>query len=112
MAAKERREKLDPEDWAGARLLGRLVPAVRTPEGIRALEKDLRPASAESVERYLEGKFGDGLADVRAAMERLAGAMFPQELNQCGFAIHEAFRPAVPAGAQQVNLTWTGSLPS
>ena len=45
-AAEERREKLDPEDWVGVRLLGRLVPAVRTPEGIRALEKDFRPASA------------------------------------------------------------------
>ena len=50
-AAKERREKLDPEDWVGVRLLGRLVPAVRTPEGSRALETDLRPASA-SMRRF------------------------------------------------------------
>src|SRR5919202_6223837 len=83
-AAEERREKLDPEDWVGVRLLGRLVRAVRTPEGLRALEKDFRPASAESVERYLESKFGEHLPDVRAAMERLAGSM-PR-----GFGLYEA----------------------
>ncbi len=67
---------------------------------IRALAKDFRPASAESVERYLESKFGDDLAEVRAAMERLAGSISPKELNQRGFGLYEAFRPAVPAGAR------------
>jgi hypothetical protein len=99
-AAEERREKLDPEDRVGVRRLGRLVPAVRTPEGIRALEKDLRPASAASVERDLESKFEDGLAEVRAAMQRLAGSMSPEVLNRRGFGLYEAFRPAVPAGGR------------
>jgi hypothetical protein len=99
-AAEERREKLDPEDRVGVRLLGRLVPAVRTPEGIRALEKDLRPASAASVERDLESKSEDGPAEVRAAMQRLAGSMSPEVLNRRGFGLYEAFRPAVPAGGR------------
>ena len=73
---------------------------MRTPEGIRALEKDFRPASAESVERYLESKFGEYLAEVRAAMEGLAASLSPEELNRRGFALYEAFRPAVPAGAR------------
>ena len=99
-AAEERREKLEAEDTVGVRLLGRVVPAVRTAEGIRALEKDYRPASAESVERYLASKFGEHLNEARGAMERLAGSMSPKELNQRGFALYEAFRPSVPAGAR------------
>jgi hypothetical protein len=76
------------------------VPSVHTPDGIRALEKDYRPASTASVERYLASKFGDHLEHVRAAMEQLAGSMSPEELNRRGFALYEEFRPAVPAGAQ------------
>ena len=98
--AEERRHELEPEDTVGVRLLGRVVPAVRTAEGIRALEKDFRPASAASVERYLVSKFGDHLYEARAAMEQLAGSMAPKELNRRGFGLHEAFRPAVPAGAR------------
>src|SRR3954466_12888063 len=58
-AAEERRERLKPNETFGVRLLGRTVPAIRTPDGIRAMEKDFRPASAASVERYLASKFGD-----------------------------------------------------
>ena len=74
--------------------------AVRTAEGIRALEKDFRPASAAGVERYLASKFGDNLDEARAAMERLAGSMPPKELNRRGFGLYEAFRPSVPAGTR------------
>src|SRR5215204_3989566 len=48
-AAEERREQLDLEDTFGVRLLGRIVPSIRTPDGIRALEKNFRPASADNV---------------------------------------------------------------
>jgi len=55
--AEERRERLKPDETFGVRLLGRTVPAIRTPDGIRAaIEKDFRPASAASVERYLASK--------------------------------------------------------
>src|SRR3954447_5491572 len=99
-AAEERREGLKPDETFGVRLLGRTVPAIRTPDGIRAMEKDFRPASAASVGRYLAGKFGDHLDEVRAAMEQLAASQSPDELNRHGFALYEAFRPAIPAGAR------------
>jgi hypothetical protein len=35
-AAKERRERLQPDEAFGVRLLGRTVPAIRTPGGLRA----------------------------------------------------------------------------
>ncbi len=99
-AAEARRESLDPDDTFGVRLLGRIVPAVRTPDGIRALEKDFRPASADSVRRYLASKFKGDLDRVRGAMEQLAASLPPEELNRRGFALYEAFRPDIPAGAQ------------
>ena len=56
--------------------------------------------AAASVERYLASKFGDHFDEVRAAMEQLAASLSPEELNRRGFALYEAFRPAVPAGAR------------
>jgi hypothetical protein len=98
-AAEERREHLEPETL-GVRLLGRIVPAVHTPDGVRALEKDFRPASADSVRRYLASKFKGDLDRVRTAMQTLAASLSPEELNRRGFALYEEFRPDVPAGAQ------------
>ena len=98
--AQERRESLKPDKTLSVRLLGRTVPAIRTPDGIRALEKDFRPASAASVERYLASKFGNHMEEVRTAMEQLAASLSPEELNRRGFALYEAFRPAIPAGAR------------
>jgi hypothetical protein len=40
------------------------------------------------------------LDEVRAAMEQLAASLSPEELNRRGFALYEAFRPAIPAGAR------------
>src|SRR3954465_6211807 len=47
--AEERRERLKPDEAFGVRLLGRTVPVIRTPDGIRAMEKDFRPASAAGI---------------------------------------------------------------
>ncbi len=33
-------------------------------------------------------------------MEQLAASLLPEELNRRGFALYEAFRPAIPAGAR------------
>src|SRR5690348_8941492 len=79
-AAEERRDRLNPDEPFGVRLLGWTVPALGTPDGIRAMEKDFRAASAAGVERYLASKFGDHLEEVRAAMEQLAASLSPQEL--------------------------------
>jgi hypothetical protein len=51
------------------RLLGRMIPVVRTPEGLLAVEKG-KAGSPASVERYLRSKFGDALGEVRAPGRR------------------------------------------
>ena len=78
-------------------LLHRAVPAVRTPEGVRALDKD-KPANPRSVERYLRSKFADRYDDAREAMEKLARALPPRKLAAAAYALYEEFRPSVPAG--------------
>jgi hypothetical protein len=78
-------------------LLQRAVPARRTDDGIRALAGG-RPASPESVERYLEARFGDQLDRVRRAMVELAASVPKGELEEQAFGWYERFRPAVPAG--------------
>jgi hypothetical protein len=78
-------------------LMGRTIPVVRTPEGLRALDKD-KPTQPGSVERYLAGKFGADLEPVRAAMQALAGSLPPAELARRAFALYKRFRPAVPEG--------------
>jgi hypothetical protein len=78
-------------------LLGRHVPVVKTPEGLRAAA-DGRPDTPESVVRYLESKFGEHLAAARAAMAALARSVPKDELNERAFALYEAFRPDTPAG--------------
>lgn len=77
-------------------LLGRRIPAMATPEGLRALVKDA-PGSPQSVERYLHGKFGEALSAVRVEMERLAQAHSPRDLAENAFKLYEAFRPEVPS---------------
>jgi hypothetical protein len=99
-AAEERRQEPEPDDTVGVRLLGCVVPAVRTAEGVRALKRDFRSASVASVGRYLASKFGDHMAKARAAMERLAASIPPKELNRRAFALYKTLRPAVLAGVQ------------
>ena len=79
-------------------LLGRAVPVLHTGEGLRAVGKDQKPVTPESVERYLTSKFGEALPTVRRAMEKLANSRAPETLADEGFRLYEAFRPGVPAG--------------
>ena len=81
-------------------LLGRALPAVNTDQGVRAVIKS-KPIDPEGVERYLEGKFGDALPEVRKAMTKLASAFKPDELAQKGFGLYEQFRPTIPDGVQE-----------
>jgi hypothetical protein len=97
-AAKEEKKKpRGPGKEEMLTLLGRPIPAIHTPDGLRAaiLGEVIDP---ESVERYLNQKFGDDLQAVRAAMEALAKAYKPEQLNVRGFELYEAFRPKVPEG--------------
>jgi hypothetical protein len=85
----------------GARieLMGRLVPAVGTGRGLRATSKG-EPIEPESVERYLEQKFGEHLKDVESAMQALAKSYAPRMIAAEAFALYEAFRPGVPDGTK------------
>ena len=80
-------------------LLGRSVPAVRTADGLRALERG-KPTDPAAVERYLESKFGESLAAARAAMTSLARAIPPRMLAAEAFSLYERFRPRIPAGVR------------
>jgi len=80
-------------------LLHRAVPSVQTPEGLRALSKD-RPIPPASVERYLQGKFGDRLDDARKAMELPAQSWPSGELAGQAYHLYERFRPSIPAGVR------------
>jgi hypothetical protein len=72
---------------------------VRSKHGLRASIKGEEVESAP-VRKDLESKFGEDLADVRAAMQALAQAYQPEALNERAFALYERFRPAVPKGKQ------------
>lgn len=80
-------------------VLGRTVPAVNTKDGIRATIKG-KPISPGSVERYLEGKFGDDLSRVKKAMQKLAKAYKPKELADAAYPLYEQFRPKIPTGVK------------
>jgi len=79
-------------------LLHRAVPVMRTAQGLRAVSKD-KPVSPESVQRYLESKFGASLDAVEQALQTLARSLTADELASRAYELYEAFRPDVPAGA-------------
>ena len=78
-------------------LLHRAVPAKHTDEGLRALRGD-SPIRPESVQKYLEGKFGDALEDVSRAMLELGRSLPAPELAGKAYSLYEKFRPEIPPG--------------
>ena len=92
---KAREQKRSEQFWV--ELLGRHVPVINTPEGIRALNK-AKPVDAVGVEKYLKGKFGDSLSAARGAMSTMAKAFEPDQLANEAFRLYETFRPGVPEG--------------
>src|SRR5512139_3523252 len=94
---KEQRRKMRKDETVTIDLLHRAVPAKHADEGLRALsgESPIRP---ESVQKYLEGKFGDALEDVSRAMLELAKSMPPPQLAERAYALYEKFRPDIPPG--------------
>jgi hypothetical protein len=78
-------------------LLGRGIPAIKTPKGLRASIKG-ETIRAESVDSYLKQKFGEDLEEARAAMEELASAFTPTQLESKAYDLYEKFRPEIPEG--------------
>jgi hypothetical protein len=93
---KERKEK-EPAKSEFIEVLGRGVPAIKTPKGLRAAI-DGEPIHAESVDTYLKQKFKDDYEDSRAAMEELAKAYTPKQLENKAYGLYEKFRPEIPEG--------------
>ena len=93
----ERQRQRQLEEVFSVEILGRPVPAVNTADGIRAVDKD-KPVSPQSVQRYLETKFGDTLPQVQAAFEALADSYSPEELKVKAYQLYVAFRPNIPEG--------------
>ena len=93
----EKRKKLKHGEELQVNLLQRTVPVIRTKEGLRAVSKG-NPIAPESVQRYLEGKFGDAFAAARNAMAALAKSLPPADLAATAYPLYEKFRPEIPAG--------------
>ena len=80
-------------------IVGRAVPTIQTPQGVRATLKG-KPVDPGSVQRYLEQKFGPDLDEVQAALEKLAKAYKRDELAAKAYDLYERFRPTVPEGTR------------
>lgn len=78
-------------------VLGRDVPVLKTPRGLRAAIKG-EAIHAGSVQSYLEQKFKDDLDETRKAMEKLAKAYTPKQLEKQAYDLYEKFRPEIPEG--------------
>ncbi len=109
---KESKKKEKPAEPEFIEILGRGIPAVKTPKGLRAAIKG-EAIHAASVETYLKQKFKDDLDDASHAMEKLAKAYPPKQLESKAYDLYEKFRPEIPegtkAGAQKANWIWTTS---
>lgn len=96
---KEERTKPDKDEVELIELLGRGIPTVKTSKGVRASIKgdEIDP---ESVETYLKQKFKDDYDDTRDAMEKLAKAFTPKQLENKAYDLYEKFRPEIPEGTK------------
>ena len=84
---KKVRERERGEEFR-VELLGRALTAAKTDQGVRAVVES-KPIEPGTVERYLDGKFGEGLTEARKAMAKLVDALDPDELAERGFSIYE-----------------------
>jgi hypothetical protein len=98
-AGAEPVRKKESQETSYVELMGRALPVVNTSAGLRAIAKD-EPVTPESVERYLQGKFGENLPEVRQAMEALSRAFTPEVLAVRAFSLYEQFRPKIPEGVK------------
>ena len=92
-------QKQKPVKVEFVELLGRGIPLTKTSQGLRAAIKG-EEIDPQSVEKYLQQKFGDDLQDARAAMEQLAKAFTPKQLESKAYGLYEKFRPEIPDGAK------------
>jgi hypothetical protein len=94
---RDQSDRLAEGEQVRVDLLGRAVRVVRTPDGVRAVNRG-KPGNPAQIAKYLAGNFGDRLNDATQAMAELAAAYEPADLYRRGFRLYEQFRPGVPAG--------------
>ena len=95
--SEEKGRKIKRGEEFFVELLGRPVPAKNTDDGIRSVKGD-KVVEPESARDYLDKKFGDDLDAAREAMEELAAAFEPEELEERAYGLYERFRPQIPKG--------------
>src|SRR3954451_22168889 len=81
---REQSDRLAEAEQLYVDLLGRAVHVVRTPDGLRAVNKG-KLGNPVQIEKYLAGKFKDRLEDARSAMAELAAVHGPADLYRRGF---------------------------
>ncbi len=96
---KKKKEKPMERPVEFVELLGRGIPITKTPKGLRGAIQG-EEIDPQSVEKYLRQKFSDDLAEARSAMEKLAKAYTPKQLESQAYALYEKFRPEIPEGAK------------
>ena len=72
---------------------------MKTPKGLRAAI-DGEAIHSGGVETYLKNKFGENYDEARAAMEKLAKAYTPKQLEGKAYDLYEKFRPTIPEGTK------------
>lgn len=96
---KESQKKKKEVETELVEILGRGVPTVKTSKGIRAAIEG-EEIDPRSVETYLKLKFKDDYEDARSAMEKLAKAYTPKQLESKAYSLYEKFRPEIPEGTK------------
>ena len=97
---KERQAKKQKEvETEFVEILNRDIPVTKTTKGLRAVIKG-ETIHAGSVQTYIKNKFGENYEGARAAMEKLAKAYTPKELEKKAYDLYEKFRPEVPEGTK------------
>ena len=91
--------KKKSQETSYVELMGRALPVVNTPEGLRAVAKD-EPDHPRKRGALSQGKFGENLPEVRQAMEELSRAFTPEVLAVRAFSLYEQFRPRIPEGVK------------
>ena len=92
---KGRKVGLGEDFWID--LCGRGLPVKNTADGVRAVVKD-KPIDPASVQKYLDGKFGDHLAAAKDAMVELAATFGDEQLQDIAYGLYEKFRPKISPG--------------
>lgn len=105
----EQKRKEHGSDGVMIDFMQRHVPAIVTPDGIRATTHG-KAMSPQGVEKYIAGKFGTHLDEARAAMAALAGNIPVSEINRRAFGLYTKFRPEVPEGVKGWGATGAMSL--